>query len=86
MSEANIAPLLLPPAKQAIVFRGRALTDDETLWGVGVRDDETLMLEFASPTMPTPLRILRAPAPEKKKKGQGVKTSPKKGAKSPKRR
>ena len=39
---------------------------------LGVRTDDTMELEFASPCMPKPLQVLRVPKPEKKKgKGKG---------------
>ena len=78
--EGNITPLVLPPPKQSIVFRGRTLADDEILFELGVRDDDTLMLEFASPAMPPVLKLLRESAPPKAAKGKGKG----KGDKSPK--
>lgn len=59
----------------------RTLADEDLLYSVGVRDDDTLMLEFQSPAMPTQLKHLRsASAPTvgtKNKKGSTRKKSPK---------
>ena len=51
------------------------------LFSLGVRNDDTLMLEFASPAMPPTLKLLRTPDPPKAAKGKGGKS---KGEKSPK--
>ena len=86
VEERHLVVLELPPQKQNISFRGRVLQQGEQLWGAGVRNDDTIMLEFASPVMPRALQILRAPPVEKArrgkaKKGDGEKKSPKRGAK-----
>ena len=37
----------------------------------GVRTDDVIVLEFESPVLPDELRVLRSPAAEKPKKGEG---------------
>ena len=38
--------LELPPAKQKLLWMGRAMADEELLWALGVRTDDELTLEF----------------------------------------
>ena len=40
---------------------------------LGVEQDDQVELEFVSPVTPNQLKIIRAPAPEKKAKGGGKK-------------
>ena len=62
----------IPPAKQRLTYGGVALDDDaERLWERGVRTDDVIVLEFESPVLPDELRVLRSPAAEKPKKGEG---------------
>ena len=74
INDNNVVLLVLPPEKQRLTFHGRDLPDDAMLWGHGIRQDDVIMLEFASPTMPNVLQILRAPdKPKAAKKGKGGK-------------
>lgn len=53
--------LELTPEQQTLSFRGAALLDEAaTLWELGVRTDDDIQLEFASPVMPAVLQSLRA--------------------------
>ena len=61
--------LILPPAEQTLSWHGVKREDEETLWALGCRTDDTIMLEFLSPTEPPILKILRAPDKPGKAKG-----------------
>ena len=72
--ETNAVMLELPPEKQRLNYRGVQLgTDETTLGELGVEQDDQIELEFVSPVTPSQLKIIRAPAPEKKAKGGGKK-------------
>ena len=74
IGDGNLTLLALPTDKQTLSFRGRPIGDDQILWNLGVRQDDTINLEFASPTMPQKLQIVRAPdKPKGEKKGKGGK-------------
>tara|TARA_B100000780_G_C20933973_1_gene372360 strand:- start:200 stop:427 length:228 start_codon:yes stop_codon:yes gene_type:complete len=62
----------LPPEKQRLNFHGLQLgADERTLGELGVQQDDQIELEFLSPVTPNQLKIIRAPAPEKKAKAAG---------------
>ena len=72
--ETNAVMLELPPEKQRLNYRGVQLGNGEvTLGELGVEQDDQIELEFVSPVTPSQLKIIRAPAPEKKAKGGGGK-------------
>jgi hypothetical protein len=72
--ETNAVMLELPPEKQRLNYRGVQLgTDETTLGELGVEQDDQIELEFVSPVTSSQLKIIRAPAPEKKAKGGGKK-------------
>ena len=72
VNDNSVVPLALPPEKQTLSFAGRQISDEATLWAMGVRQDDAIMLEFASPVMPPILQVLRAPdKPKGEKKGKG---------------
>ena len=70
IGDGSIVPLALPVEKQSLSFHGVPIADDACLWNVGVRHDDTIALEFVSPTVPKPLEQVRAPD---KPKGAGKK-------------
>ena len=78
--ESCLAPLDLPPEKQKLLWRGRAMADHELLWDLGVRADDEIELEFESPAMPHVLQVLRRPGPAKPAKSKD-KSAKKKGGK-----
>ena len=58
--------LELPPEAQQLSFHGVQLTRaEQTLWDLGVRQDDQIELEFLSPVVPAKLKLVRAPAPAK---------------------
>jgi hypothetical protein len=72
VADSNLVAIDIPPAKQRLTYGGVALDDDaERLWERGVRTDDVIVLEFESPVLPDELRVLRSPAAEKPKKGEG---------------
>ena len=78
--ESSASMLELPPHVQRLDFHGCAMADEAaTLWSCGVRHDDHIQLEFLNPVMPEKLKIVRAPAPERKaKKGDKAKGGAKK--------
>ena len=70
VNDMNVAPVLLPPEKQRITFRGMDAQDHALLWDLGVRQDDCVSLEFESPCEPPVLKILRAPVMPKAKGGK----------------
>ena len=75
ISDSSLSMITLKPDQQTLSFHGRILDDSSTLWDAGVRHDDTIMHEFASPTMPQKLQIVRGPD---KPKSRGVKGKGKK--------
>ena len=73
ISDGGIVLLDLQPEKQRLSFHGQTLDDHACLWSLGVRQDDAICLEFASPTMPQKLQVVRAPDKPKEKKGKGGK-------------
>lgn len=72
VQDNNVVPLDLLSAEPKLSFGGRPLADESVLWACGVRQDDTIMLEFKSPVMPAVLQLLRAPEkPKGEKKGKG---------------
>ena len=67
--DTSLEQLILPPAEQTLSWHGVKREDEETLWALGCRTDDTIMLEFLSPTEPPILKILRAPDKPGKAKG-----------------
>ena len=69
LHESSASMLELPPHLQRLDVHGCAMADESaTLWSFGVRHDDHIQLEFLNPVMPEKLKIVRAPAPEKKAK------------------
>lgn len=73
ISDGSIVLLDLQPEKQRLSFHGQTLDEHACLWSLGVRQDDAICLEFASPTMPQKLQVVRAPDKPKEKKGKGGK-------------
>jgi hypothetical protein len=59
--------------KQRLTFRGVDIPDAATLYSLGCRNDDSIMLEFESPVVPPILTLLRTPDTGKAsgKKGKG---------------
>jgi len=69
VAEPQVMFVALTPETITLSWRGVPIADEETLWDLGLRDDDAVALEFESPVVPDQLRILRSPTPEKKAKG-----------------
>ena len=61
----------MAPEQLFLSWCGCTVKDAARLYDLGVRTDDTIELELASPCMPKPLQVLRVPKPEKKSKGKG---------------
>mmetsp|Transcript_7170 Transcript_7170/g.14341 ORF Transcript_7170/g.14341 Transcript_7170/m.14341 type:complete len:316 (+) Transcript_7170:36-983(+) len=69
--DSSVHILDLKPERMALMWMGRALADDEVLFELGLRHDDSVVLEFASPVAPSELTLLRAPPKEKENKADG---------------
>jgi len=70
VAESQLVELTLLPEAITLSWRGIIIKDSASLWDLGLRQDDMVALEFEPPVMPDQLRILRSPAPEKKKGGK----------------
>ena len=75
VTEAVVTPLdetNVNPEQMWVSWCGGTMADGVNLYEAGVRTDDTVSLELASPCMPKPLMLLRMPpAPKKAKGGKG---------------
>ena len=69
--ESSVHILDLKPEFMTLLWMGRALADTEVLFDLGLRHDDSIVLEFTSPVTPNELTLLRAPVKEKEKKAEG---------------
>lgn len=69
VSDAMVVFPDVTPEKMQLTFGGVAINDNDALYAVGCRTDDTVHLEFESPCVPPILTLLRTPAAEKPAKG-----------------
>ena len=78
VNDLNLVMLHLPPEKQRLTFHSSDVRDASLLCELGIRTDDTIMLEFESPCAPAVLQLLRAPVVPKEGKKKGGKGKKKK--------
>jgi len=73
ITDTQVAFVDLKPAGIRLSFHGSNIEDGAKLWQLGLRQDDAVILEFESPSVPDPLKLLRSPVAEKPQKDKGGK-------------